>query len=241
MRGHYVLGGKSHSFKPGEQIIFEDNHLLIVNKPVGLLSQGDQTGDPSLVSVYREFIKVRDAKPGNVWLSPINRLDRTVGGLVIMAKTSKAASRLAEQVRQKNIRKFYLAVCHGLSEKQGKLVDKLSRKKRAGRYEVVANGRIAELEYRRLAYIEDQKLSLIEINLITGRPHQIRLQMAHHKWPLLGDHRYGEAEDEFRSPALFAYKIGFKHPVKNESVCISLKPKGSGPFELFCPEISDLL
>ncbi|MDO5733760.1 MAG: RluA family pseudouridine synthase [Eubacteriales bacterium] len=238
----YVRAGRRVKIEPEELIVYEDNHLLLVNKPVGMLSQGDKSGDPSLISEFSAFIKERDQKKGAVWLAPVHRLDRMVGGLIILAKSSKGAARLSREIREQRLVKRYYAVCHGKTAQRGEWTDYLSREKTAGKYRIVnSNGREASLKFERLAYLAAEDISLLSIELITGRPHQIRLQCAAHNFPLSGDQRYGnpaldkqiKLSSKLSAPALFAYQLGFKHPTKDCCLSIKLDLPSDGIFGKF--------
>ena len=176
-------------------VLYEDNHIIVVEKPVNVLSQGDNSGDVSLLDMVKDYVKVKYNKPGNVYIGLVHRLDRPVGGAMVFAKTSKAASRLSEQVRNKTFKKTYRAVIHGTMNKESDtLKDYLYKNKKTNMVSVVnkdhKEAKNAELSYKTL----DRKdgFSLVEIDLKTGRPHQIRVQFASRKHPLFGDQRYGQ-------------------------------------------------
>ncbi|MEK9700597.1 MAG: RNA pseudouridine synthase, partial [Deltaproteobacteria bacterium] len=175
------------SFTP--QLLFEDNHLLVVEKPTNLLSQADHSGSPDLLSLLKDWIKQRDQKPGQVFLGLVQRLDRPVGGVMVFAKTSKAASRLADQVRQRTLQKTYLAVVAGVVDPpEGTLTDWLQKDHHSNTVRVVeaevSQAKQAILHYERIAVHANK--SLLRIQLETGRSHQIRVQLAHCGHPLLG-------------------------------------------------------
>ena len=177
------------------KVIFEDNHLLVVEKPVNILSQGDDTNDKDMVNLLKQYVKEKYNKPGNVYIGLVHRLDRPVGGIMVFAKTSKAASRLSDQVRTKTFKKTYRAVIHGdMNKKEDTLKDYLYKNKKTNMVSVVnkdhKEAKNAELSYKTL----DRKdgFSLVEIDLKTGRPHQIRVQFASRRHPLFGDQRYGQ-------------------------------------------------
>ena len=218
---------------PSLNILYEDNHIIVVEKPAGVLSQGDRTGDPDLLTLIKNYIKVKYNKPGNVFLGLVHRLDRMVGGVMVFAKTSKAASRLSDQVRRRQFKKKYLAVVHGNINNDGTLRHYLYKDKRKNHVYVVEknhpDGKHAELNYKRIQ--TSQNLSLVDINLITGRPHQIRVQFSHIGHPLYGDHRYGKKNDSGLI-ALFANELTFVHPTKREEMTVSLIPHQK-PFTLF--------
>ena len=193
------------------KIIFEDNHLLVVEKPVNILSQGDDTNDKDMVNLLKQYVKEKYNKPGNVYIGLVHRLDRPVGGIMVFAKTSKAASRLSDQVRTKTFKKTYRAVIHGdMNKKEDTLKDYLYKNKKTNMVSVVnkdhKEAKNAELSYKTL----DRKdgFSLVEIDLKTGRPHQIRVQFASRKHPLFGDQRYGQNVNKVgQQIALWSYKL----------------------------------
>ena len=211
-------------------ILYEDNHLLVVEKKVGVLSQSDGTNTPDMLTILKEYIKEKYNKPGNVYLGLVHRLDKNVGGIMVFAKTSKAARRLSEQIRNREFKKTYLAVCKGILDSNGKYQDYL---KRVGYRSEVSNskdGKLASLNYQVLA-VKDNN-SLVKINLETGRHHQIRVQFAYHNHPLLGDEKYGS---KGKYPlALFAYKLEFAHPTTKEILNFTIVPQ-EGYFKNFTP------
>ena len=206
-------------------ILYEDNHLLVVEKEVGILSQSDGSNTPDMLTILKKYLKEKYHKPGNVYLGLVHRLDKNVGGVMVFAKTSKAARRLSEQIRDREFKKTYLAICKGIIDSDGKYQDYL---KRVGYRSVISSskdGKMASLNFKVLD-IKDNN-TLVKINLETGRHHQIRVQFAHHNHPLLGDEKYGSKG--VYSLALFAYKIEFIHPTTKEKVKFVTYPK-SGYF-----------
>lgn len=204
------------------KIIYEDNHLLVVEKPINILSQGDNTNDCDMVNLLKKYLKEKYNKPGNVFVGLVHRLDRPVGGCMIFAKTSKAASRLSEQVRNKSFKKTYRAVIYGnMNKKSDNLIDYLYKNKRTNMVSVVSKN-IKEAKDAKLSYktLDFQKgFSFIEINLQTGRPHQIRVQFASRKHPLFGDQRYGQHLNKVgQQIALWSYKIEIQHPTTKEKM-----------------------
>ncbi|MBO5004701.1 MAG: RNA pseudouridine synthase, partial [Clostridia bacterium] len=161
-------------------VIYEDNHIIVVEKPVNVPSQGDKTGDKDMLSIIKEYIKEKYNKPGDVYLGLIHRLDRPVGGVMVFAKTSKAAGRLSEQVRVKEFKKTYLVIVDGKLEKdKDTLEDYLLKNERNNMSKVVKEGtknsKFAKLDYEVIKYNEEINLSVLKINLHTGRHHQIRV------------------------------------------------------------------
>lgn len=203
-------------------ILYEDNHCIVVDKPAGLLSQGDITGAVSLLEVVKADLKERYSKPGNVFLGLVHRLDRPVSGVMLLAKTSKAAARLADQFREGGIEKVYWALVEGRVEPEaGEWTDLLRKDPEHNRVEVVgeAQGREARLEFRVQERLGDR--TSLELSPKTGRSHQIRVQLASRGWPIVGDRKYGArtalmALDGRPRIALHAWKIGFIHPTRRE-------------------------
>jgi len=206
-------------------ILYLDNHLLIVNKQPGLLSQADRTGDEDLLTLAKAFLKEKFAKPGNVYLGLVHRLDRPASGVMVLARTSKAAARLAAQFRSSMPRKRYLAMVEGVCFGQGLCADHVAKADQ--RTSIVTaghpGGRYAELSW--LAVAQRSRFSLLDIGLKTGRSHQIRLQLAHRGWPILGDRRYGSRQSlDGRSIGLHCYLLEVQHPVTHEPVVCSARP-----------------
>jgi len=211
-------------------ILYEDNHIIVVEKPFNVLSQADDTNDEDMLTIIKDYIKEKYNKPGNVYLGLVHRLDRPVGGVMVFAKTSKAASRLSDEVRTKSMHKYYLAVVHGkLAE--GTLIDKISKDEKTNNsYIDDVNGKESILSYKTLYYDKVNDLSLIEVDLKTGRHHQIRLQMSNINHPLYGDQRYGKGEKT--QIALYAYKLCFIHPVTKEELCFKNLPEKTGVWNM---------
>lgn len=204
------------------QVVFEDNHLLIVNKRPGILVQGDATGDKCLLDILKDYIKLKYGKPGDVFLNPVHRLDRPVSGLVVFARTSKALERMNEIFRKREVQKSYWAVVRRKpSESKGKLVHWLVKDEKrnlttAHAHEVPGSQR-AELTYRWLG--EVNKFHLLEVTPVTGRPHQIRVQLAALGSPIRGDVKYGyDRANSDQNINLHARRLFFTHPVKKEPV-----------------------
>ena len=205
-------------------IIYEDNHIIVVEKPYNVPTQEDSSKDLDMINIIKQYLKEKYKKEGNVYLGLVHRLDRPVGGLMVFAKTSKAASRLSDQVRNNTFHKTYLAVVNGKTLKEEKLVDYISKdNKTFSSYIDKENGKESILEYETLYYDQKENISLIKVNLITGRHHQIRLQMSNINHPLIGDQRYG-IQDK-KQIMLYAYKIEFIHPVTKETMEFKLLPK----------------
>ena len=177
-------------------VIYEDNHMIVVEKPVNIPSQSDKTGDVDLLSIVKQYIKEKYNKPGNVYVGLIHRLDRPVGGVMVFAKTSKAAARLSNQVREKQFQKTYLTIVNGKMEKEkDTLQDYLLKNEKTNMSKVVAEGtknsKLAILDYEVLKYDKEINLSVLKIHLHTGRHHQIRVQLSSRNHSIYGDQKYG--------------------------------------------------
>lgn len=209
-----------------DQILYEDNHLIVLNKLPGQIVQGDKTGDVCLAEEVKAFIKERDDKPGNVFCGVVHRLDRPVSGVVIFAKTSKALSRMNELVKNRQFKKIYHAVVKDMPpQPAGHLEDYLVRNEKANKSFVTkvattAGAKLAQLDYRLLATSKGG-YHLIEVELHTGRHHQIRCQLAHIGCPIKGDLKYGAPRSNpDGSISLHAYSVTFEHPVRHEQITI---------------------
>jgi 23S rRNA pseudouridine1911/1915/1917 synthase len=197
------------------QVLYEDNHCIAVVKPAGLLTAGDRTGDVALADQVRDYLRVKYKKPGNVFVGIVHRLDRPVGGVVLFARTSKAASRLSEQFRSGRVEKVYEALVEGrVALREGLLEDRLVKdhKKNVVRCSSAANPRAREsqLSYRRLRTAPST--TLLEIRPMTGRSHQIRVQLASAGHPIVGDRKYGSKRPFEDGIALRAVRLTFEHP-----------------------------
>jgi 23S rRNA pseudouridine1911/1915/1917 synthase len=210
-------------YHPDWPVLHEDNHLLGLYKPAGLLVQGDQTGEPSLLALGKAWLKERYNKPGEVFLGLVHRLDRPVAGVVLFCRTSKAAGRVSEQFRLGKVEKHYLAVVEGrLKTKSGRLVHQIERyEDRSSRIVGSPTGvsQEARLSYELLD--TEGARSLVHVILETGRRHQIRVQMAQIGHPILGDLRYGaSAPLPQKQIALFARQLVVSHPVRKDDLCL---------------------
>ena len=188
-------------------ILYEDNHIIVVNKPYGILSQEDHTKEQDMLSLIKEYIKIKANKPGNVWLGLVHRLDRNTSGIMVFAKTSKAASRLSASITNNEFHKSYYAVVEGITNDYEELKDYVYKDERLVKSFVTTKekGKLAILEYKTIKHIDNT--SLIEVNLKTGRHHQIRVQMANINHPLVGDKLYNSTIDT--NYLLHAYKLSF--------------------------------
>ena len=218
------------------KVIYEDNHIIVVEKKPNIPSQADKTEDLDMLSIVKSYIKEKYQKPGNVYLGLVHRLDRPVGGIMIFAKTSKAASRLSNEVREKTFKKKYLAVVDGkLDEKEGILEDYLYKDERNNISKVVKkekkNSKYAKLEYKVLKYNKIKDLSLLEINLHTGRHHQIRVQLSNMGHSIFGDQKYGK-RGRGKQIALWAYKLTIIHPTTKEEMTFKDLPEPVGTWSI---------
>ena len=212
-------------------VLYEDNHIIVVEKPYNVLSQGDSTGDLSLLDMVKQYIKVKYHKPGNVYLGLVHRLDRPVGGIMVFARSSKAASRLCKSFNEHKVIKKYLAIVHGkLKKENDEWVDTIE-KGQDGKSVISAKGKKAVLEYEVLEYNEEYDCSLVSILLKSGRHHQIRVQFASRGHYLLGDQRYGVLDNQ--QICLFAYQLTFSHPVTKEELTFQLYPMKKGYWTRF--------
>ncbi|MBP3920193.1 MAG: RluA family pseudouridine synthase [Bacilli bacterium] len=195
-------------------IIYEDNHILVVEKPINMPVCEDESKDQDLLNHLKKYLKKKYNKPGNVYLALIHRLDRPVGGIMVFAKTSKAASRLNNQIKQKKINKKYYAVLCGELKENGKLVDKLYKDTKTNMVTVNELGKESILEYTIIKI--KNNLTLTDIKLVTGRPHQIRVQFSSRGYPLYGDQRYNKNSIPKQQIALYSYYLSFTHPTTKE-------------------------
>ena len=212
-------------------IIYEDNHLLVVEKPINVPIQEDESKDLDFLTMLKNFIKKRDNKPGNVYLGLVHRLDRPVGGVMVFAKTSKCASRLSEQVRNRILKKEYYAVCEGKVSSKGTFKDKLLKDTKNNIVRVDKNGKDAVLDYELMDYKD--KFSLVRINLRTGRSHQIRVQFSSRGHALYGDQKYNEHSKVGEQIALFAHSLVLIHPITKEEMKFELELPKSYPWNIF--------
>lgn len=212
-------------------VLYEDNHLLVVEKPINVPTQEDNSKDEDLLNILKKYIKDKYQKPGNVYLGLVHRLDRPVGGVMVFAKTSKSASRLSDQIRLNKFNKVYYAVVEGNVKDKERLEDKLLKDTKRNIVKVDPNGKQSILNYRKLKKIGT--LTLVEIKLETGRPHQIRVQMSHNGNPLFGDQKYNKNSKVGEQLALFAKKLEFYHPTTNELMSFELDLPNREPFTKF--------
>lgn len=214
------------------KIIYEDNHVIVVEKPVNVPSQSDKTGDKDLLTMIKEYLKEKYHKKGEAYLGLVHRLDRPVGGVMVYAKTSKAAARLSEQIRQKQFTKKYLVIVDGkMEQKQGILENYLWKNERTNTSKVVEEGtknsKYAKLKYEVLKYVPETNLSVLKITLETGRHHQIRVQLSHAGHSIYGDQKYG-SRGKGKQIALWAYELSFIHPITKEKLNFTDMPETIG-------------
>ncbi len=226
------------------KIIYEDNHLLIVEKPVNTLSQADDTKDPDMLTLLKKYLKEKYRKPGSAYLGLVHRLDRPVGGVMVFAKTSKAASRISKQIKSGEFRKKYLAVVRGKPDLQkGKLIDYLLKDEKTNTVKVIVerlrDGKKAVLSYEVIETKDD--LSLVKVDLYTGRPHQIRVQFANIGCPLYGDQKYGaDVNTVGQQIALWSNEIEFIHPTLKTDENFFSFPPNENPWNLFTIEKQEI-
>ena len=218
------------------KVIYEDNHIIVVEKPVNIPSQGDKTGDIDMLTIIKDYLKEKYNKPGNVYLGLVHRLDRPVGGVMVFAKTSKAASRLSNQVREKIFKKTYLVIVNGKMEKEKDVLeDYLLKNERNNISKVVKEGtknsKFAELEYEVLKYNEETDLSVLKINLHTGRHHQIRVQLSSRNHSIYGDQKYG-GRGHGKQICLWAYSLTIEHPIIKEEMTFISIPEFIGSWKI---------
>jgi len=216
------------------KILYEDNHIIVVVKMPGIPVQADKSGDIDMLTIIKQYIKEKYNKPGNVYLGLVHRLDRMVGGVMVFAKTSKAASRISEYIRQKNVKKRYLAVVNGIlpvSDKKIELKNYLIKNERLNMSKVVnentKGSKESILEYKVIKNFvyNNKEYSLVDIDLHTGRHHQIRVQFANIGHSLYGDIKYGQKINKVgQNLALFSYYLSFFHPTKDEYLEFEFKP-----------------
>ena len=218
------------------KVLYEDNQIIVVEKPANIPTQGDKTGDKDMLTIVKEYIKVKYNKPGNVYIGLVHRLDRPVGGVMVFARTSKAASRLSEQVRNKTFSKEYLAIVTGKMENaNGSLEDYLWKNEKTNTSYVVKetkkNAKLARLKYETIKYFEKENLSILKVDLETGRHHQIRVQLSNQMHAIYGDVKYhGRSSND--NLYLWAYKLSIVHPVSKEKMTFIDLPEHVGKWNL---------
>ena len=218
------------------KVLYEDNHIIVVEKPVNIPSQGDKTGDEDMLTIIKKYLKDKYNKPGEVYFGLVHRLDRPTGGVMVFARTSKAASRLSEQIRDKKFHKKYLAIVDGKMEKDsGTMRDFLLKNERTNTSKVVKEGtknaKEAILDYKVIKYNKEINMSVVEIDLHTGRHHQIRVQFSSRNHSLSGDSKYG-TRGRGKGLALWAYSLTFMHPTRKEEMTFEDYPEKIGSWKI---------
>lgn len=216
-------------------ILFEDNQIIVAVKPAGVLSQADPSGDPDMLTLLKAYIKERYNKPGNVYLGLVHRLDRPVSGVMVFAKTSKAAARLSEQIRLHTVDKYYLAAVSGVMENDsGTLANYILKDQTTNRVKVFdtpkKDAKYAELDYEVIA--RSGNMTLLKVDLKTGRSHQIRAQLANAGHPIICDSKYGSNRMK-GDIALFCCEMAIDHPVSKERMVFKADPPKSYPWGNF--------
>lgn len=222
--------------KENLQVLFEDNHIIVVVKPQNIPTQEDSSKDPDMLTIVKDYIKEKYNKPGNVYVGLVHRLDRPTGGVMIFAKTSKAASRLSSELKDGSMQKTYLAVVDGVpTDKRRHLTHFLLKNPRTNIVQVApeltTNAKKAELEYELLE--SKNNLSLLKVHLFTGRGHQIRVQLSTIGYPIFGDAKYGKNSGG-QNLALWAYELKFVHPTTKKTLTFRVYPnEEKTPWKLF--------
>ena len=216
-------------------ILYEDNHLLVVHKPANIPVCKDSSNDIDLLSKLKKYIKIKYNKQGNIFLGLVHRLDRPVEGIIVFAKTSKAASRLSSQISKREFTKTYYAVVENTPPKNGTFINYLSKDEKTNTSYVTTEdkGKKSILDFETIN--KKDNLSLVKINLQTGRHHQIRVQFSHNKYPLYGDHKYNKnfIKDNKTNIALIAKKLEFYHPTTKELLKFEIDLPKKYPYTLF--------
>ncbi len=221
----------------GLEVIYEDNHLIAINKKTGDLVHGDITGDEAMEEMVKEYIKIRYAKPGDVWLGVLHRLDRPVSGVTIFARTSKAAERMSKLFQEKKINKIYYAItARRPAQLSGRLIHYLTKDETVNKVKVKntegGGSKKAELTYEVVGELGNG--ILIKIDLITGRPHQARAQLAKINCPINGDQKYGSSVSyENKSISLHCREMSFIHPVTQENIIIKAEAPSTQSWRMF--------
>lgn len=220
---------------PDFNVLYEDNHVIVVVKPQHIPVQADESGDMDLQTSIKQYIGEKYNKPGNVFLGIVHRLDRPVAGVMVFARTSKGASRLSDEIRRNAMKKTYLAVVEGKTPNAGTLVHWLVKDERTNMVSAhnkeVSGSKKAILHFRMLGH--KAGLSLVEVDLETGRPHQIRVQFMASGHPLWGDQRYNKNAILGQDIALFAHKLEFTHPTTKERMSFEENPPAAVPWVIF--------
>lgn len=206
-------------------VIYEDNHIIVCEKFVNILSQKDSTGDADMCEIVKAYIKQKYNKPGNVYLGLVHRLDRRVGGVMVFAKTSKAASRLSSTISSHEMVKKYICICKGRLDKVGNICLTLAKDEKNNVAYFSKDGKDAKLEYNLIGIKNNN--SVVDVNLLTGRYNQIRFSFAYIGHPILNDYKYDKScPVNKKDLALWCYYLEFVHPVNKNKIAFRLLPKG---------------
>ncbi|MBQ4374385.1 MAG: RluA family pseudouridine synthase [Erysipelotrichales bacterium] len=226
------------------KVLYEDNHVIVLIKPYNMPTQADKSHDPDVLGMVKDYLIQKYKKPGDAYVGLVSRLDRPCAGVMVVAKTSKAASRLTKAFADhKEIIKEYLAVVDGtIPENEGTYIDQLYKDRNSNTVKVVPKdtpgSKYAELSYKVLSRKEDK--TLVKIRLLTGRAHQIRVQFASHGYPLFGDQKYHPSPKPHTQLALWSYRLTFPHPVKKEPVTVTQKPAYVSVWKTFEEDLQKL-
>ena len=216
-------------------ILYEDNHLIVVHKHTNIPSCPDSSNDLDLFTAIKQYIKEKYHKPGNVYLGLVHRLDRPTEGIMVYAKTSKAAERLSKQINNNTFKKTYYAVVEGITKDKDTLKDYLYKDEKTNTSYIsnMNKGKLSILEYTTIKSVNN--LSLIKINLLTGRHHQIRVQLSSRNYPLYGDHKYNKKfiNDNKTDLSLIAKELSFHHPTTKELLHFEINLPKKYPYTLF--------
>jgi len=216
----------------GVTILYEDNHVIVCIKPAGILSQGDGSDAPDMLTILKKYVKQKYEKPGEVYLGLVHRLDRPVSGVMVFARTSKAASRLSEQIRSGKTVKCYRCIVNGILEGEGKLENYILKDSKTNTVTVTdkpaGDAKFAVLEYKAVRSEGDK--TLVNIKLGTGRSHQIRAQLAHFGYPIAGDRRYGKDGNTGYDMALQSYRFEFDHPTRKDRMVFEIPVPSCAPW-----------
>jgi 23S rRNA pseudouridine1911/1915/1917 synthase len=217
------------------KILYEDNHLIVADKPAGYLSQADGKGAPDMLTFLKSYISQKYDKPGDVFMGLVHRLDQPVSGIMVFARTSKAASRLSQQIRDHQMEKKYKAIVHGRPDPPaGEIKIRLLKDQETNLVRVDPTGKESNLVYQTVAYDLTSDSTLLAIELGTGRGHQIRVSLAHAGWPIYFDQKYGLPSDRGCGDiALIASSLRFKHPTRDEMLTFNIDLPPRPPYDRF--------
>ena len=205
-------------------VLYEDNHLIVIEKPINVLSQKDDTNDFDINEIVKDYLKEKYQKPGNVYLGLVHRLDRRVGGVLVLAKTNKAASRLSEDIRNNNFSKYYIAKANGIISKNGSINVSILKDEKTKKAIINKNGKPSSLDYEIINYDKDS--TYVYVNLHTGRYNQIRVSFSYINHPLINDYKYGKCNVNNNELGLWCYKLIINHPITKEKMEFTCNPKG---------------